>query len=72
MAMLALFLSNKLLSWDCSLNVAEKCLGLDANIGGSYGGKFKFEDNEEEEDDDDNNDKIDEDDKDGMNKLSLS
>ena len=55
------------------MNVAEKCLGLDANIGGSYGGKFKFEDNEEEDDDDDdNNDKIDEDDEDGMNKLSLS
>ena len=58
--MLALLLSNKLFSCDCNLNIAEKCLGFLANMGGQYWGKLK----DAEEDDDDNNDDNDDDDDD--------
>ena len=51
--MLALFLSNKLLSLDCNRNAAEKCLGPESNIGGSYGGIFPFLDGDDDDDDDD-------------------
>ena len=56
MVMLALFLSNKLLSLDCNRNAAEKCLGPVSNIGGSYGGIFPFLDGDDDDDDDDNDD----------------
>ena len=55
--MLALFLSNKLFSCDCNLNVAVVCLGPEPNIEGSTGGRFRvFEDDNDDIDDDDDED----------------
>jgi hypothetical protein len=56
MEMLALFLSNKLLSLDCNRNAAEKFLGPESNIGGSYGGIFPFPDGDDDDDDADDDD----------------
>jgi len=81
--MLALFLSNKLFSCDCNLNVAVVCLGPEPNIEGSTGGRFRvFEDDNDDIDDDDDEDDDEDDDKDqsedatddddGMNEFSLS
>ena len=62
MEMLALFLSNKLLSLDCNRNAAEKFLGPESNIGGSYGGIFPFPDGDDDDDDADDDDNDDDDD----------
>lgn len=72
-AMLALFLSNRLLSCDCNRNAAEKYLGLEANIGSSYGGRSSFVDDDNDDDhDDDDDDDADDDEYDGKNESSVS